>query len=72
MNPMFVRANSALIAKYSKSLLKNKEAGDGLRELEQLWQKEYKAKIVKNQNNVWEFVEFKDPNIATMFILKWE
>jgi len=72
MNPVFVKANSALITKYSDNLLKIDNVTDGLKQLENLWSVEYKATIIKNNNGEWNLLQFKNASVATMFTLRWE
>jgi hypothetical protein len=72
MNPVFVKANSTLITKYSDNLLKIDNANDGLKQLENLWSVEYKATIIKNNDGGWDLLQFKNDSVATMFMLRWE
>jgi len=71
ISPVFVKANSALITKYSDNLLKINNADDGLKQLENLWLVEYKTIIIKNNDGRWDLLQFKNDSVATMFTLRW-
>ena len=72
MNPVFVKANSALITKYSDILLNIDNVDVGLNQLENLWSTEYKATIIKSSDGNWDLLQFKNASVATMFRLRWE
>lgn len=72
VNPIFVRANSALITKYSDILLNIDNVDVGLQQLENLWSTEYKATIIKSSDGIWDLLQFKNVSVAIMFRLRWE
>jgi hypothetical protein len=63
INPVFVRANSALIDKHSP---------DNETSLEQLWKLEYHAKLIKSDgDDSWSTIQFNTIEERLVFLLKW-
>ena len=67
----FIRANSQLVDQYSeafteKELIKNQKL------LENLWIKEYRGRLIYNEDiRAWDKIEFNNNQDITLFLLKW-
>ena len=63
INPVFIRANSALLVKHSI---------DNETLLEQLWVLEYHSKLIKNaKNSHWSTILFNTNQEKMIFLLRW-
>lgn len=67
INTAFVKANLALLQKYSQDF-KNNDNKDIL--LEQLWLKEYGIELVKSYNQ-YSNLKFVSEEDRTVFLIKW-
>lgn len=67
INSAFVKANTALAIKYSEKLLRAK---DKEKTLIDLWKKEYRATLVKDDSSFCR-IEFDDLQGMTIFLLKY-
>jgi len=69
LNPAFSRANSAVINKYNRELLAIPEDLK-VNFLEQLWKKEYLAKLISD-NLGWCEISFSNKQDYMLFLLRW-
>lgn len=67
INTAFVKANLALLQKYSQDFKNNDNKGILL---EQLWLKEYGIELVKSYNQ-YSNLKFVSEEDRTVFLLKW-
>ncbi len=69
VNPMFIKANSALIKK-NKEKFNNLDLKSKTNLLEELWRSTYNAELIQD-NVAWSKISFADSKTMTMFQLKW-
>ena len=69
INPMFVKANSALIDKHQHEF-KNLSFEAKTKLLEELWIKTYNAELVRDLS-AWSKINFLDSRSMTIFQLRW-
>jgi len=69
INSLFVKANSFLLEKYSKDFQKG-NSSTKIELLEKLWLTEYKAVLLK-ENNQWFSISFDKKTDHTIFLLRW-
>lgn len=69
INSIFVKANSFLLEKYFKDF-QEVDVSYKTDLLEKLWLTEYKAKLLK-ENNQWSCISFDKKTDHTMFLLRW-
>lgn len=69
VNPMFIRANSALIDKHQEHF-KGLSFDLKTKLLEELWVKTYNAELVR-ESSTWSKIKFLDSRTMTMFQLRW-
>lgn len=68
---IFVKANSKLIKKYQKFLDRNDTDEFKKKSFEKLWQKEYKAWLLSDDNSgSWNKIAFKNKIDMTVFLMK--
>jgi hypothetical protein len=69
INSLFVKANAFLLEKYSKDF-QEINASHKTALLEKLWLTEYKAELLKKDNQ-WSHISFNRTIDHTMFLLRW-
>jgi hypothetical protein len=69
VNPMFIKANSALIQK-NKGKFNSLDLKSKTNLLEDLWRSTYNAELVQD-TVAWSKIKFRDSKSMTLFQLKW-
>lgn len=77
INPVFIKANSALIKEYKEEIFSKINNNDKAKFLEKLWQDHYKATLIRSTDkttfisDTWIKIQFLNQFEQIMFTLRW-
>jgi len=71
INASFVKANGFILKKYKDQFECLVEFQEKNQLLEMLWHQEYRAQLLKDDNNWWTKIVFEREKDLTLFQLRW-